>query len=255
VDAPGRVQMLWIGTSGWSYRHWLGRFYPPDLAPRQWFAYYVQHFPTVEINASFYRLPSRQQFARWAQVASSRPGFRFAVKASRLITHVRRLADAEDELGHLLAAAGGLGPALELVLFQLPPGFERDVERLSSFLARLPARPRFAIEFRHPSWFEPAVLDLVSTSGGTVVVALGGRCPAPEELPFTGPFGYVRVHHGAFGIGLTDEEMAALAARLEQLAASGREGYVYFNNDAWAHAVDDAQRLRDRLARLGVPLA
>lgn len=247
--------MLWVGTSGWSYRHWLGRFYPPDLPPREWFAYYVQHFPTVEINASFYRLPSRQQFARWAQVASSRPGFRFAVKASRLITHVRRLADAEEELRGLLEAASGLGPALELVLFQLPPGFARDLERLRSFLDRLPERPRFAIEFRHPSWFDPAVLELVAASGGTVVVALGGRCPTPDELPFIGPFGYVRVHHGAYGIGLTDEEIVALATRLEQLAASGREGYVYFNNDAWAHAIDDAQRLRDRLAGLGVAVA
>lgn len=247
--------MLWVGTSGWSYRHWLGRFYPPELPPLEWFAYYVRHFPTVEINASFYRLPSRQQFARWAQVAAARPGFRFAVKASRLITHARRLADAGEELERLLEAAGGLGPALELVLFQLPPGFARDLERLRDFLSLLPERPRFAIEFRHPSWFEPAVLDLVAASGGAVVVALGGRCPTPEELPFTGSFGYVRVHHGAFGIGLTDEEIAALAGRLEQLAASGREGYVYFNNDAWAHAIEDATRLRAALGTRGVPLA
>jgi uncharacterized protein YecE (DUF72 family) len=247
--------MLWIGTSGWSYRHWRGLLYPPGLSPRTWFAYYVRHFPTVEINASFYRLPSRQQFARWAEMAAARPGFRFAVKASRLITHVRRLAEARDELARLLQAAEGLGPMLAVVLFQLPPGFERDLERLHRFLAQLPQYSRFAVEFRHPSWFEPAVLELVAARGGAVVIALGGRCPTPEELPFTGPFGYVRVHHGSSGIGLADEEIAALAARLEQLASSGREGYVYFNNDAWGHAVDDARRLREELTRLRVAVA
>jgi len=247
--------MLWIGTSGWSYQHWRGRFYPPDLPPSEWIAYYVRHFPTVEVNASFYRLPSRQQFARWAAIAAARPGFRFAVKASRLITHVRRLADAGAELERLLQTAEELGSALEVVLFQLPPGFERDLERLRRFLALLPQSPRFAVEFRHPSWFEPAVLELVAARGGAVVIALGGRCPTPEELPFAGPFGYVRVHHGSYGIGLADEEIAALAVRLEQLARSGRQGYVYFNNDAWAHAVDDARRLREAVAMLGVAVA
>lgn len=247
--------MLWIGTSGWSYRHWIGRFYPPELPPSEWLAYYVEHFPTVEINASFYRLPSRQQFARWAQIASHRHDFRFAAKASRIVTHVRRLQGTSEELRRFLDAASGLGDRLHLVLVQLPPGLGRDLARLREFLGEVPEWPRFAFEFRHPSWFEPATLDLVASAGCAVVIALGGRCPTPSDMPCTGPFGYVRVHHGAYGIGLTAEEIDSLAGRLEHLAATGREGYIYFNNDAGAHAVEDARRLRERLAQRGVPLA
>lgn len=242
---------MWlIGTSGWSYRHWRERFYPSDLPPWRWFAFYVREFATVELNVTFYRLPPRRQFQDWARTAADRPGFVFAVKAPRTITHVRRLVDVEGELQEFLDAIAGLGPTRGPLLFQLPPGFPCELERLRSFLNLLPPGQPFAFEFRHPSWFVPAVAQALADAGGTVVLAYGGAHPTPESFPFIGPFCYVRVHSGLSDIGLSDEEIETIARRL--LDVAGATGYVYFNNDAFAHAVRDARRLRAALAARGV---
>ena len=152
-----------IGTSGWAYAHWRERFYPRGLSPRDYLPYYSQHFDTVEINRSFYRLPTREQFQRWADLTP--PGFVFAVKASRLITHVQRLADVREPLAQLLGAASGLGPKLGPVLFQLPPSLAVDLERLDAFLALLPDGVRCVFEFRHPSWLVPAVFERLRDFG------------------------------------------------------------------------------------------
>ncbi len=239
-----------IGTSGWSYRHWRGRFYPSELPPWEWFRWYVREFATVELNVSFYRLPPRKRFEEWARVAGTRPGFVFAVKAPRTITHVRKLADVREELARFLETIEGLGSALGPLLFQLPPSFACDLERLQSFLPQLPRDRSFAIEFRHPSWFIPPVLNSVAEAGGTIVLAYGGPHPTPDDLPAVGPLVYVRVHSGLYDIGLTDEEIVHLAARLS--CWTDRPGYVYFNNDAFAHAVEDARRLRAALQQHGL---
>lgn len=238
--------MYLVGTSGWSYQHWRGRFYPPDLPRWDWFPFYIREFATVELNVTFYRLPARKRFEEWARIATQRPGFVFAVKAPRTITHVRRLADAADELRRFLEAIGGLGTACGPLLFQLPPGFGCDIARLQAFLSLLPVGHPFAFEFRHPSWFVPAVSDLIADAGGTVVLAYGGGYPTPDDFVPPGPLCYVRVHSGLFDIGLTDDEIERLASRLAEWA--DRPGYVYFNNDAFAHAVADARRLREALA-------
>jgi uncharacterized protein YecE (DUF72 family) len=242
--------MYLVGTSGWSYQHWRGRFYPPDLPRWEWFAFYLREFATVELNVTFYRLPSRKRFQEWARLAAQRPGFVFAVKAPRTITHVHRLAEATADLERFLDTIAALGPARGPLLFQLPPGFACDMERLRSFLRALPGDVPFAFEFRHPSWFVPTVSEAIAEAGGTVVLAYGGAHPTPDDFAPSGLFCYVRVHSGWYDIGLTDEEIEQLAVRLA--AWRDRPGYVYFNNDAFAHAVADARRLREALARHGV---
>ncbi|MDW8059848.1 MAG: DUF72 domain-containing protein [Thermomicrobium sp.] len=242
--------MLRVGTSGWSYRHWRGRFYPDELPPWEWFDFYLREFATVELNVTFYRLPPRKRFEDWARRAAARSDFVFAVKAPRSITHLARLADATEELRRFLDAVEGLGAALGPLLFQLPPGFACDLDRLRGFLRQLPTGHPFAFEFRHASWFVPAVAETIAEAGGTVVVAYGGGHPSPEGFVPTGPLVYVRVHSGLYDIGLTDEEIEQFAARLSGWA--DRPGYVYFNNDTFAHAVADARRLRAALKERGV---
>ncbi len=242
--------MYRIGTSGWSYQHWRGRFYPPELPRWEWFAFYLREFATVELNVTFYRLPPKKRFHEWARLAEQRPDFLFAVKAPRVITHVRRLVGVEDEFRQFLEVLEGLASRRGPLLFQLPPGFACDLDRLCAFLALLPPGTPFAFEFRHASWFVPAVEEAIARAGGTVVLAYGGSHPTPEELAPVGPLCYVRVHSGLADIGLTDDEIERLAERLATW--SDRPGYVYFNNDAFAHAVADARRLRAALARRGV---
>lgn len=242
-----------IGTSGWSYQHWRGRFYPSELPRWEWFRFYVREFATVELNVSFYRLPPRKRFEEWAALAQDREGFRFAVKAPRVITHQQRLVNVHGEMEKFLTAVSGLGNTLGPLLFQLPPSFPIDVDRLRSFLALLPPSQFFALEFRHPSWFCEPVYEVVEEARGTVVFAYGGFHPTPATLPAIGPFVYLRVHSGLSDIGLSEEEIEHIADLLAQWA--DRPGYVYFNNDAFAHAIVDARRLREALARRSVAVA
>ena len=138
---------VWIGTSGWVYRHWKGIFYPRDLPAARQLSFYAEHFPTVEINYSFYRLPTRENFEHWRD--ETPPGFTFAVKASRFLTHVKKLKDPEEPLANLLDRARGLGDKLGPILFQFPPNWPKDLDRLQAFLPLLPRELRFAFEFRN----------------------------------------------------------------------------------------------------------
>ena len=247
--------MIWIGTSGWVYKDWLGRFYPPELPGRGWLAFYAREFPTVEINRSYYRLPTRQQFAAWAEQTPPAPAFRFAVKASRYLTHMKKLLDPDEPLDRLVTAAGGLGDRLGPFLYQLPPRWRADPDRLARFVAALQPQQRAAFEFREPSWYGAAVVGMLAEAGCALAIGIGGSHPTPPEAPDIGPFRYVRFHHGAHGIGFTDEELAPWGERLAADAAAGRDAYVYFNNDPGGHAIADARRLRAMLARLDAPLA
>ncbi len=252
--------MIWIGTSGWVYPHWAGRFYPPDLHMQEWLPYYAQHFSTVEINRSFYRLPTYEQFHTWAEQIASHPGFLFAVKASRYITHMKKLKDSQEALTRLVTSAIGLGEHLGPFLYQLPPHWHAHPLRLEQFITQLPRTQQAAFEFRDPSWFQPETFAILSqilnATGCALVIAIGGSCPSPLEAPLIGPFRYLRFHHGAHGIGLSDDELAFWAKRLIIDAAEGRDAYVYFNNDAEGYAVHDALRLHELLgntARTNVP--
>lgn len=243
----------WVGTSGWTYQHWRGCFYPAGLRPTQWLAFYAQHFRTVEINYSFYRLPTRDSFLNWRK--QTLPGFRFAVKGSRFLTHLRRLRDPEGPLELLVERAGSLGDKLGPVLFQLPPTWPLDSARLLAFLealARYPER-RFALELRHESWHTPSVYRLLERHGVALCLPVGLGLPLAVRL--TAPWTYVRMHHGRDGIGFGDAELGEWADRISGLLGGQGEAYVYFNNDAEAHAPDDARRCRELLRERGLVIA
>jgi uncharacterized protein YecE (DUF72 family) len=240
----GRIR---VGTSGWVYKDWRGRFYPAELPTSDWFTFFSQNFDTVEINNTFYRRVPDTVFAAWK--AQAPPGFLYAVKASRVLTHRKKLIDAADSLPGILEPARLLGRHLGPVLYQLPPRWHVNVERLRAFLAVLPTGFRHVVEFRDPTWYSPAVRDLLEEHGvGFCIHDLKG-----ERTPTwaTGAIAYVRFHgpttaayRGRFGRA----RLRPWADMLREIAASGREVFAYFNNDIGGAALDDARDLLDLLA-------
>lgn len=243
-----------IGTSGWHYLHWRGPFYPPDLPASSMLRWYTRHFDCVELNNSFYRLPTREAFARWRDTAPE--GFAFAVKASRFMTHVKKLADAPQTIGRLTAAAAGLGPGRGPVLFQLPPAWGVDTGRLRAFLDAWPRDWPSAWEFRDDSWFCDPVYEILAEHGaGLCLHDLHGR-RTPEAL--TAALVYVRMHGPGkpYEGSYPDALLETWARKLVGWAAGGSTPWVFFNNDWQAHAVGDAMRLRARVrALLGLDTA
>jgi uncharacterized protein YecE (DUF72 family) len=241
---PGRI---WIGTSGYVYRHWRkGVFYPFELRQREELSYYASHFSTVELNNPFYRLPTPEMFARWRD--QTPPGFCFAVKASRFITHQKRLRKVEESLALFVERAALLGPKLGPILFQLPPTLHLDLGRLDEFLPLLPAGRRWVIEFRHPSWHARETYRLLSRFGVALCIPVGGGLH-PDRIT-TAPFTYVRMHRGqGAGGSFTPKELRSWATQLRALAESGKDGYVYLNNDWEGFAVREAAELQ-RLLQL-----
>jgi uncharacterized protein YecE (DUF72 family) len=242
MSGVGRV---WIGTSGYVYRHWRkGVFYPPGLRAREELAFYATRFPTVELNNPFYRLPTAEVFQRWREATP--PDFQFAVKASRYITHVKRLRDVKAELALFLERAVQLGPKLGPILFQLPPNQPADLARLSDFLALLSAGHLWVLEFRHPSWHTRQVYQLLSQHGVALCIPVGGGLQ-PDRIT-TAPFTYMRMHRGQEpGGGFTAGELRSWASQVRALSSAGKEVYVYFNNDWEGYAVRDAMILRELL--------
>ncbi len=234
-----------VGTSGWSYPHWAGRFYPEDLPQRRWLAFYARHFATVEINNAFYRLPSPDTFAAWAR--QTPPGFLFAVKASRYITHLKKLKAPDEALARLLDHAAHLGAKLGPILFQLPPHWHCNPGRLADFLRRLPQGHEYAFEFRDPSWFCEAVYDLLREHGcAFCIYHLAGR---QSPLTVTAPSVYIRLHgpDGPYQGRYGREGLRDWAGRIRTWAGEGRTVYCYFDNDQNAYAVEDARTLQDLL--------
>lgn len=238
-----------LGCSGWNYDSWRGELYPQGLSPRHWLERYAERFDTVEVNATFYRLIRREAVAHWVEQTPS--GFLFAVKASRYLTHVKRLSDMKDGIARFyeriepLIEAGRLGA----VLWQLPETFHRDERRLTSALALLPPG-RHAFEFRHPSWFAPEVYAILREHDAALVFA------DHPERPFqtheaTAPWSYVRLHYGSNGRrgNYSESELERWALCLHEWRRE-RELFVYFNNDWEAFAPRDALLLRRQLHRL-----
>jgi uncharacterized protein YecE (DUF72 family) len=238
-----------IGTSGWEYRHWAGRFYPKDHPRDRWLEFYAERFDTVELNNSFYRLPEADTFAAWARRVPD--GFVFAVKASRYITHVRRLNEASEPLERLWTRTRRLGDRLGPVLYQLPPRWRPNFERLAAFLDALPVSRPQAIEIRDRRWYGPRLSAHLSDAGVALCLHdMEGSATRPDPV---GPFVYIRFHgSGArYGGRYTSQRLSAWAARITEWAASGLAVWTYFNNDIEGHAVRDADRLRQMLARRG----
>jgi len=238
-----------IGCSGWQYKHWRGDFYPADLPPDRWLEFYVARFDTVEINNSFYRLPEPRVFASWRRRAP--PGFIYAVKASRFLTHMKKLKDPAEPLSRFFSHARQLGPTFGPVLYQLPPRWPVNVERLESFLQELPPKRRHAIEFREPSWYSDEVLALLSHH--RVALCLHDMKGSATERVAIGPFIYLRFHGTTrYGGRYDDETLQGWAEWLAPHIERGVGIYAYFNNDVGGHAPRDAIRLREAiLSRVG----
>jgi len=237
--ARGRAR---VGCSGWQYRHWRGDFYPAGLPLATWFDHYASVFDTVEINNSFYRLPERATFGAWARRAPL--GFEFAVKASRFLTHMKKLKDPEEPLDRLFSRMRALGTHLGPVLYQLPPGWNVDTGRLSAFLDALPGDARHVVEFRDPSWYTPEVFRLMERRG--VALCLHDMAGSATERRRIGPFVYVRFHGAGAKYGGAYSE-ARLRSWADWLTAQRDERcdvYTYFNNDVGGHAPRDALALR-----------
>jgi uncharacterized protein YecE (DUF72 family) len=210
------------GTSGFAFKEWKGVFYPDDLKNAGMLGYYATRFPTVEINNTFYRLPKESVLADWAaQVPES---FAFTIKASQRITHFARLRPESAELvEYLCKATAVMGDRLGAILFQLPPNLKKDLERLRGFLARLPTGPRFAMEFRHESWFEDDVFDALRDHNVAMVGIEQDDFGSP--VPTTSSWGYLRLHR-------FDYDDAMLKAWEQRIRESGwKETYVFFKHD------------------------
>jgi uncharacterized protein YecE (DUF72 family) len=230
------VARIRIGTSGYQYRHWRGVLYPEGLAQRLWLPWYATAFDTVELNATFYRLPSPEAVERWRDLAPAR--FTFAVKGSRYLTHMKRLLDAGPGLRRFFDPVTRLGPKLGPVLWQLPPQLRPDHRRLDRFLGRLPPG-RHAVEFRDPAWYVEETCDLLDHHGAAFCEHDQVEVPPPR---LTGGFRYVRFH-GAAGRYAGRYGADALRGPAQSYLASASRGvpvFVYFNNDLGGHAVRDA---------------
>lgn len=236
-----------IGTSGWVYPHWRGVFYPPDLPQSRWYVHYAGEFDTVEINYSFYRLPSEAAFDRWREQAPE--GFIYAVKANRYITHIKRLKEAAEPLERFLARARRLGDKLGPILWQLPPNWRANPERLEAFAGLLPPDLTHAFEFRDPRWFIEPVRRILERHGLAFCIFHMPGLPCPTWV--TGEVVYLRFHGSgtAYGGRYGRDGLRPWAARILEWLREGREVYAYFNNDAFGFAVKDAQELRGLLTR------
>jgi uncharacterized protein YecE (DUF72 family) len=243
------AHVIRIGCSGWNYAHWRhGVFYPERCPPARWLRYYAGYFDTVELNNTFYRLPRTTAVARW--VAETPADFVFAVKVSRYVTHIKRLADTDRHLPLLLERIEPLLQSTKLgpLLWQLPPTFRRDEERLAAALAAMPAEFRHALEFRHESWFAPDVMALLREHNVALVIADRPKIASFQTHELTADFTFVRFHHGTRGLrgNYSDGELDEWAERIRGWSERG-DVFAYFNNDWEGFAPRNALQLRELL--------
>jgi len=240
---------FWVGTSGWVYPHWRGVFYPRPLPQRAWFEFYAQRFATVEINNTFYRLPKAQAWEHWREQAPA--AFRYAVKGSRYVTHILRLRDCRLPVRTFADRARLLGTRRGPVLWQLPPQMKCDLGRLEAFLRVLPRGLRHVLEFRRDDWFRPEAFAALRRHHAGFCAYHMVDTETPLEV--TSDVAYMRFHGSGdlYAGRYTDGELRAWARRLRELPARARNVYVYFNNDAYGHAIENAITLRNMLRRAG----
>ncbi len=235
-----------IGTSGWSYDHWRVNFYPEDLPKSRWLEYYTTRLKSVEINSSFYHLPRATTFNGWRKKAPA--GFVFSVKASRFITHMKKLKDPEAPVAAFLSRSGELADTLGPVLFQLPPGWKFNEERLVHFLRTLPGGYAYAMEFRNDGWWNERVNELLRDHNvAFCMFELAGR-PSPETV--TADFIYIRLHgpDGAYTGKYDDHSLSAWSQKIRGWVDNGLSVYCYFDNDQLGYAASDALRLNEMIS-------
>lgn len=236
-----------VGTSGWHYKHWLDVFYPPGTKPAQMFQIYAQHFDTVEVNNSFYHLPSANTFDNWRD--SSPRKFLFAVKASRFITHMKKLKDPKPSSEKFFLVADRLGEKLGPILFQLPPRWRVNVERFAEFLESLPGAHEYVFEFRDESWFVPEIYGLLRRHNAAFCIHDFADMKVPQEI--TANFSYIRFHGPTSAKYFGSYSTAQLRAWAERIGDWSRQLssiYVYFNNDPGGEAVKNGLELKRLLS-------
>ena len=248
-DSPD--ERIRIGCSGWNYAHWRnGVFYPPRLASKEWLRFYARSFDTVEVNTTFYRLPRAASVARW--VGESPPGFTFAVKVSRYITHIKRLLEVPQHLPLLYQRIAPLvrSPKLGPLLWQLPPTFKLDLDRLAGALEHLHDGRRHAFEFRHESWFCEDVYTLLREHRVALVIGDRPQVNSFQAHELTADFTFVRFHSGTRGRNgnYSHGELDEWADRLERWSREA-DVFAYFNNDWEGYAIENARYLKARLGR------
>jgi uncharacterized protein YecE (DUF72 family) len=215
--------MTRIGTSGFSYKEWVGSFYPPRTPGNKMLAFYAARMPTVEINYTFRAMPRAAMLEGW--VRETPVDFRFALKASQRITHLARLRNTQNDLDYFISVAGTLGERLGPTLFQLPPGFKKDVPLLRDFLAQLDRRMPSAFEFRDPSWFDDAVYDALSDAAGALCIAESDKLATPVVL--TAPYAYLRLRKETYD----EAGLAQWADRIADMDAQERYVYAYLKHE------------------------
>jgi uncharacterized protein YecE (DUF72 family) len=247
---PGQKMPLLIGTSGWHYQHWKGGFYPDGMPQRKWLHHYSERFDTVELNNAFYRLPGKEAFEQWA--AALPEGFRVAVKASRYLTHIRRLRDPVDPVRLLVERSSGLGEKLGPFLLQLPPTLKANPDALDETLKAFPSDARVAVEMRHPTWFNDTSRKVLERHDAALCLADGGPVPVPVWR--TAGWGYVRFHRGraspesCYG----DAALRTWATKLAEHWGPDEVVFAYFNNDLHGCAPRDARKFASAARRAGL---
>jgi uncharacterized protein YecE (DUF72 family) len=242
---------VFVGTSGWHYRHWRPRFYPPKLGTPKWLRFYSERFATVEVNNAFYRLPEKKVFEKWREETPE--DFVVAVKVSRYITHVLRLRDSAEPVARLMERASALGPRLGPILLQLPPNLRCDPAGLDATLAAFGSGVRVAVEARHPSWFHDEVRQVLERHGDALCLADGGPVDVPRWR--TSDWSYVRFHHGRSRPAscYTRSALEAWARDLSSMWKRSEDVYCYFNNDTNGCALRDARWFAAECTRYGMP--
>lgn len=235
-----------IGTSGWHYKHWIGNFYPPGMPPSKMLAYYCERFDTVELNNSFYHLPKRPALESWRD--STPEGFCFAAKGSRFLTHMKKLKDPAQGLKRFFEAIDVLGEKLGPILFQLPPNWELDFERLKTFVECLPSEHRYAFEFRNATWSVAQVYDLLASHN--IAYCIFDLAGTQSPLEVTADIAYVRLHGpgGKYQGSYSEDALKEWAKRIRKWQRELKAVYMYFDNDEAGYAAGNALRLKALLA-------
>ena len=237
--------MIHIGTSGWHYEHWVGPFYPPDTPSSDYLPFYAARFQSVEINSSFYHLPKKETFAQWRETVPE--GFLFVVKASRYITHMKKLKDSREPLANFLEPVQALRDKLGPLLFQLPPRWRANPERLEAFLEVLPVKIRAAFEFRDPSWFDDRVYAALEKHNAAFCIYEFDRRISPKQI--TADFVYVRLHgpEDAYQGSYSTQQLSGWAGAFSTWSNQGKEIFCFFDNDQAGYAVQNALELKNML--------